>query len=71
MHLVTLGAHERNASAGIREPARLVRRLAEHRRTDDEDRVVGRKPFAKARPVGGQIPREEAMILVEACARTK
>ncbi len=66
MDLVGVVAHDRDPRPRLRERSRRVRRLAEHRRADDQNRVVGREPLPQARPVGGEDAREEPVILGKA-----
>ena len=71
MHLVGIGADDGDPRARLGEPSRRVRRLPEHGRADDQQRVERRKRLAQARPVGGEKAGEQRMILREAGPRAE
>ena len=59
---------EREARARVDERAGLVGVLAEDRRADGEDRVVGGERLAQPRAAGGKVAGEERVVLREARA---
>ena len=66
VHLVRVVADDRDPRARLRQASRRVRRLAEDRRADDEQRVERRELLAQSRPVGRKDAAEEPMVLREA-----
>jgi hypothetical protein len=71
VHLVGVVADDRDPGARRGEATLGVGRLAEGRRADDEERVVGREPLAQSWSVGGKDAGEQPVVLGEAGARAE